>query len=128
MSDETVEPVKELYYSSIFTRQGMVPETGLTPAVNYVYRPLTMHQSMVSDRRIAGIGADEEMVPLLIALLRKHLVKWDATKPIGEGEERCVIDFKMEGELELMDPYVIMEIADTLKRRPVPMEATTKNS
>ncbi|MBW8002623.1 MAG: hypothetical protein FVQ80_11480 [Planctomycetes bacterium] len=103
---QVTEPVvnRDLYFDDEYTITREIPAMKGYPALNFTFRPLNVIQAAKFTDDVMATKSMEATVEVTLALVSKHLVKWDLSKPDGS-----VVDFKNTKELRRMD-YTIMDV------------------
>ncbi len=114
---------KEGYYPKGLVLSGTVPETDRTPEVKFQYRPINCSESAAFENRLV-VGSDiEAMTTVMYDVIIAHVKKWSLTKPGENGQGRVSVDPKNVEELQCVDPHIISEIFELLKREPKILQA-----
>ncbi len=103
---EAVEPVvkRDLYFDEDYTVTREIPAMKGYPALTFTFKPLNVIQAAKFTDAVMATKTMEQTVEATLALVSKHMVKWDLAKPDGS-----VVDHKNVKELRRMD-YTIMDI------------------
>ncbi len=99
-----VEVNRDIYFDEDYTVTREIPAMKGYPAIKFTFKPLNVIQAAKFTDDVIATKTMEATLEATLALISKHMVSWDLSKPDGS-----VIDHKNVKELRRMD-YTIMDL------------------